>query len=614
MFLVAGLAVAGLVGIAAAFYFSIRSGNRGDKRLRSAGAGRTGAGRAGAARRPGGRNSTARPDLTGHPRRTASGGRPTTTFRPAAVSSRNSRAQADTGPDPVADFDPVLAGGRRAAPGASAADSWSGDSVSDDSWPGGAWPDDPMPGDPTATDPRLDAVGSGGREAGESRSAAHLSRDADAAGGAARTAKQRRRVGFRKGADLDEELWPAESFGGVSDEQFWDDLASDKPLATTARTAQQAPPSRNRPLGAPPGAGLNAGLDTGPATDPQAVQAQGAGRKRDDRAPGGGRRGAGSGAYPAPRTGPDPAAERTAIQPAYAATQPVQSMKLPLPGATQPVRATPSSSQPMSAASQPGAGSRPRESVTPPRGVASQPRESVTPPRGVASQPRESATPPRGVTSQPRESATQPAETRRRRPSSAEEDPLTSSAFSLRPSGPVDGRSSLRGRNASADRYDTGGSTGSNGGTSPYPYSTPSYADPSSVSQTMNTPPYGQDYEYGRGGSAAPAGEPRRQNGTGSHARPDSTGEGTRPARQTYPRDSHQATGSYRSIGSSQGNGSYPGNGYPGNGYPGNGHQAGSYPVGGYQGNGYQGNGHRGNGHRAPYDPRDDYRRLTHQR
>jgi hypothetical protein len=589
MFLVAGLAVAGLVGIAAAFYFSIRSGNRGDKRLRSAGSGRTGAGRAGAARRPGGRNSTARPDLTGHSPRTANGGRPVTTFRPAAVSSRNSRAKADTGPDPVADFDPVPAGGRRAAPAATAADSWPGDPVSDDSWPGGAWPDDPMPGDPAATDPGLGAVGSGGREAGESRSAARLSRDAHAAESAARTAKQRRRVGFRKGADLDEELWPAETFGGVSDEQFWDDLASDKPLATTARTAQQAPPSRNRPLGAPPGTGLKAGLDTGPATDPQAVQAQGTGRKRDDRAPGGGRRGAGSGAYPAPRTGPDPAAERTAIQPAYAATQPVQSMKPPLPGATQPVRVTPGSGQPMSAASQSGAGSRPRESGTPPRGVASQPRESATPPRGVATQPRESAT--------------QPAETRRRRPSSAEEDPLTSSAFSLRPSGPVDGRSSLRGRNASADRYETGGSTGSNGGTSPYPYSTPSFADPSSVTQTMSTPPYGQDYEYGRRGSAAPAGEPRRQNGTGSHARPDSTGEGTRPARQAYPRDSNQANGG------SRGSGSYPGNGYPGNGYPGNGHQAGSYPVGGYPGNG-----HRGNGHRAPYDPRDDYRRLTHQR
>src|SRR5882672_11111401 len=94
MFLVAGLAVAGLVGIAAAFYFSIRSGNRGDKRLRSAGASRTGAGRAQAARRPGG--STSRPDLTrsdlnGHPRRTASGSGPVTTFRPAAVSPRANR-------------------------------------------------------------------------------------------------------------------------------------------------------------------------------------------------------------------------------------------------------------------------------------------------------------------------------------------------------------------------------------------------------------------------------------------------------------------------------------------------------------------------------------------
>src|SRR5215472_5985504 len=192
MFLVAGLAVAGLVGIAAAFYFSIRSGNR----VRSAGAGR-----AGAARRPGGRNSTARPDPDGRPRRAASGDRPATTFRPAAVSSRSA---------------------------------------------GGSWPDDPMPGDPAATDPKL---GAADRGAGEARPTARLSRDehaaAAAAGGAART---RRRVGFRKGADLDEELWPTETFGGVSDEQFWDDLASDKPLATTARAAQPESGSRRGPL------------------------------------------------------------------------------------------------------------------------------------------------------------------------------------------------------------------------------------------------------------------------------------------------------------------------------------------------------------------------------
>ena len=217
MFLVAGLAVAGLVGIAAAFYFSIRSGSRRDKRLRSAAAGRAGTGR-----RPATRAGTARPDLASPPRRAADGAAPVTTFRPAAVSSRNPR-----------------------------------------------------------------------------------------------------RVGFRKGSDLDEELWPAETFGGVSDEQFWDDLASDKPLATTARTAQQDSPGKNRlPVGAPV-----AGPDPGPATDPQAVKAQADARKRDSRASGRGRPGSGSGGYAAaPRTGPDPAAERTAIQPAYAATQPVQNM------------------------------------------------------------------------------------------------------------------------------------------------------------------------------------------------------------------------------------------------------------------------------------------------
>jgi len=67
------------------------------------------------------------------------------------------------------------------------------------------------------------------------------------------------RMGWLKRADRDAEMWPEETFGGVSDEQFWDDMSSDKPLATTARTAQ--PPEgepRRRPapaegrLAAPP--------------------------------------------------------------------------------------------------------------------------------------------------------------------------------------------------------------------------------------------------------------------------------------------------------------------------------------------------------------------------
>jgi hypothetical protein len=592
MFLVAGLAVAGLVGIAAAFYFSIRSGNRRDKRLRSAGAGR-----AGAARRPGGRTSTARPgltrpDLNGHPRRAANGSGPVTTFRPAA-SPKTYRPKADTGPDPVANFDQMPAGDRRTTagaavtrggsgrPGTQAAapvaagraddrqvpsdDPWPGDTEPASSWPDDSWPDDPIPGDATATDPKL---GTAARGASETRPTARM-------------AKPRRRVGFRKGADLDEELWPAESFGGVSDEQFWDDLASDKPLATTARTAQQDPPSKNRLSASAPGSGLiagaTAGLDTGPATGPQAVQAQTDNRKRDERGPGGGRRGT----YPAPRTAPDPAAERTAIQPAYAATQPaysaaqpahsatqpVQNMKPPLPGGTQPVRA---------------AAAQPRAAAAQPRPAAAQPRPAAAQPRPAAAQPRPASTQTGAASAQPRAAAAQPTETRRRRPSSAEEDPLTSAAFSLRPSGPVDGRSSTRARNGSADRYDTS----SRGGTSPYPLAAPTYGDSSSVTQTMSTPPYGQDYGFGSPPApAAPASEPRRHNGTGSHSRPE--GAGTRPVRQPYPRDSHRAAGN-------QGAAGYPGNvSYPGNGYP---------------ANGYQGGGHRANGHRAPYDPRDDYR------
>jgi hypothetical protein len=130
----------------------------------------------------------------------------------------------------------------------------------------------------------------------------------------------------------------------------------------------------------------------------------------------------------------------------------------------------------------------------------------------------------------------------------------------------------------------------------------------------MTTPPYGQDYGYGRESSAAQAGEPRHKSAR-SHARPDGTGEGTTTARPAHPRHSrqptgsHRATGSYPATGGNQVSGGSPGNGsYSGNGYQGSGYQVGSYPAGGYPGNG-----HRGNSHRAPYDPRNDYRRLTPQ-
>ena len=120
MFLVVGLAIAGVVGIAAAFYFSIRSGSGGNKRLRSAGAGRADTGRRSGSRSGG----TARPDRADDARRSANGSRPANTGQGANASSRNYRAEASTGPNPVLDFgDPVLVGGRRGGPGTSAGDS-----------------------------------------------------------------------------------------------------------------------------------------------------------------------------------------------------------------------------------------------------------------------------------------------------------------------------------------------------------------------------------------------------------------------------------------------------------------------------------------------------------
>ena len=206
-----------------------------------------------------------RPDQT-RSERPSPAGRPTAPGRspPSGPPPRRGlrRAKADTGPDPVADFDQVPRAAARPLRARTAHAARTR---------GRATPRPGIPGPttrgrmtrcpviPTATDPKL---GTAARGASETRPTA-------------RTAKPRRRVGFRKGADLDEELWPTESFGGVSDEQFWDDLASDKPLATTARTAQQDPPSRNRLSAPAPGAGLitgprwtAAGLDTGPATGP----------------------------------------------------------------------------------------------------------------------------------------------------------------------------------------------------------------------------------------------------------------------------------------------------------------------------------------------------------
>ena len=234
MILVAGLAVAGLAGIAAAFYFSMRPG---DSRARSSGPDR-GAGR----RPPASRSRTAqvpsgRSDPSASPPRSASAARSAGGARSAngRTADRTGPAGSSTvidltGPQPALEDSEPPVTGHRARHG----------SRRDDA------PDGPAP-DRRAAAPR-----------------SHAEEPHDAAA----TARSRRRVGWRKGSEVDEELWPTEAFGGVTDEQFWDDLASDKPLTTTARTAQPEGVAKRRPSNAGPLPDLYAGNDRGRAVQP----------------------------------------------------------------------------------------------------------------------------------------------------------------------------------------------------------------------------------------------------------------------------------------------------------------------------------------------------------
>ncbi len=182
MILVAGLAIAGLAGIAAAFYFSMRPD--GSRARTVPGSRGRGPARTGDSQRPASRSRTSRAPTDGSDR--------------SASPARSARS----------------AGGARSESGrASDRTGSSGSSTVIDFTGPQRMLEDP---EPTVTGHR----------------ARHEPDDSAA------TSRSRRRVGWRKGSDVDEELWPVEEFGGVSDEQFWDDLATDKPLATTARTAR----------------------------------------------------------------------------------------------------------------------------------------------------------------------------------------------------------------------------------------------------------------------------------------------------------------------------------------------------------------------------------------
>ncbi|MBV9208852.1 MAG: hypothetical protein JO037_26365 [Actinobacteria bacterium] len=351
---------------------------------------------------------------------------------------------------------------------------------------------------------------------------------------------------------MDEELWPTEAFGGLTDEQFWDDLASDKPLTTTARTAHQDPGAGNRPA-------TNVRVADRPA----------------------------------------------ATQPAYAVPQPVRSMSSQVTQVTL-------------AASAADAG-QPANPGVPPASTGPQPRNSGPQPVSTGHQSRNSG-PQRRVTGpQPVIAVAQPGETggRRRRSSRAdEEDPLTSAAFALRPSGPVDGRSAVTSRRPAGtvrERYGEPPRDSSRSGgydpTAPYPPPGGRHGD--TPAAHVDTPPYGEDLGYRLPEPAIHTDEMPPQNGTRRHARHAANGNGNGD-RESRPRHSYQQNDRQR-------------NGHRVGGHPIGGSPAGAYPASGYlpgeywqnlypQSGRHAGNGHSRNGYHAPYDLRDDRLRLTPRR
>jgi hypothetical protein len=386
MILVAGLAIAGLAGIAAAFYFSVRPGNSGS-RGRTAGSGRTETDRIDRMERAPARGRTLAPSSPSR------GG-------PAAAAGRSR-------PDPDDDFEGPPR--RHAGVGHLAV----GHRVHRDG----------------STAPvGVRSAGAGTRP----RPAERPDHDDDETPDAIRSSRGRRRVGFRKGAEVDEELWPTENFGGVSDEQFWDDMASDKPLATTARSAAPADPGSRRRL-----------PDVAPL--PNGRDADDRGRLDASRMAGGG-----SGSYPLPVGRPGPA-DRTASQPIQTSPQRIQTGPQSLPTGPQPI---PTGTQPIQPGTQPvpvatrsyQPGAQPYQGPAQSYQPATQPAPAMGQgTRGMPGDPRGRARHANGSDSGPG--------------AVAGEDPLTSAAYALRPPGAVDGRSyssprRSRDRDLSREQYE----------------------------------------------------------------------------------------------------------------------------------------------------------------
>jgi hypothetical protein len=489
MILVAGLAIAGLAGIAAAFYFSVRPGS---SRARA-----SGQGRAGADELPAGRSRTSHPSSA----RSGRSPSPARSAGPSRPASPPGRAPGRTGTDRRADVNgptgPRPAPRARAHPPAVPAPAPAAGDMN-------GTPVKPRPGDRSAPGSSHAAHtthathashalahatrGPHPVHANHTAHAAHAARPDDAAHGADahQTPKSRRRVSWRKAADVDQELWPAEAFGGVTDEQFWDDLAADKPLATTARAAQSDSGSRKRPQNAVPQNAI-AAPDRGPE---------------------------GSGAYP--RSRPD-SAGRAAVQPVQAAAQPSSAAVRSAPSAA---RASQVATQPSAIMAQPvQAAYQPTESRGRPRpgsggfsgpGVSldddplTSPAYSLRPKGAVDGRSYQPSRSSGGYRPDP----LQPGGSR----SGQTGSPASAEVIATQPYRPVRGPADVGG----------GASAYSSGAYPELPYH-------ESI-QTMSTPPYGEIYGYGN--PAGPVGDSRRPNGTRGYGQPG--GHGKHGSRNAY--------------------------------------------------------------------------------
>jgi hypothetical protein len=312
------------------------------------------------------------------------------------------------------------------------------------------------------------------------------------------------RMAWRKGADIDQELWPVETFGGVSDEQFWDDLAADKPLATKARTAQADSGTGPRPPRAHPATRLTTA----------------------DR--------------PA-----EPAAQ-TALQSVLATAAPPPMATQPYPARTQP---PPTATQPVRAAHQP-AESRGRRSAAAggpgsDEDPLTSPAYALRPKGAVGGRSYPSSNRSRDLTREEYETilsqetkavgngqaagaGPDPLRTDPPRPGGYRADPLRPDGYSPGSSGP---------RGATGPRaYQPGaGSAGRYGGTAARPYPGPPHSQSTQSAPSMSTLPYGD--RYGNRNLVGPAEDPRRANGNGGHGRPggNDAREGNRGSARAYP-------------------------------------------------------------------------------